>query len=349
MKEICIDLKKLYHINEDVQVLNLLDGYNSPLKETKRQLLNIIDFKITRFPDGQRTIKIGQFDLKKPVLLLTRIVNGEDLLLLGQVCDVLNRMMANYTVVITYLTAARSDRLFDHMQSLDLKVVVKTIDLYTREAEYVCILDAHNFSAVKRMSSNPDKYINISIYDHENHGNNVAFNTDIFAVIYGLETRGKNLIVVYPDDGASRTNVLGCDSITFEKERNLETGEIIRFKPKSYNYKVAQNIWPVRNQKIIGETQIEDHIKSCKDSEFIIVDDLCDGGSTFIKVSEWFEKNGLNPKECLSLITPHMVQEWGINRMCKTFKNVITTNSFENWQYSSAVNNNKNLIIASLY
>lgn len=349
MKELNIDLKKLYHVEDDVQVLNLLEGYESPIKDGERQLKNIIDFKIIRFPDGQKTIKIGDIDLKKPVLVLTRITNGEDLLMIGRVCDILNRIVANYKIVITYLTSARSDRLFDNKQSLDLNVVVKTLDLYTEEAECVYILDTHNFSAVKRMSKNPSKYFNISIYDHENHGNNAAFNTDIFASIFGLETRGKNLIVVYPDAGASRTDVWGCDSIVFEKERYLETGAIIRFKPKSYNYKIAQHIWPTRHQEIIGEVQIEDHIKSCKDAEFIIVDDLCDGGTTFVKVSEWFEKNGLNPKERLSLITPHMVQEWGINRMCKTFKNVITTNSFENWQRSSAVNSNKNLVIVSLY
>lgn len=349
MKKLNIDLRKLYHIDEKVQVVNLLRYSNDGSRDdTKSRFENEIELSITTFPDKQKTIRLYNLDFKRPVIVLCRIVTGDDLINLGKICDILNRNVVNYKIVITYLSSARSDRLFNSLQSVDLKVVVAALDTFCIESCGVYILDTHNFKAVQRMSRKPSLYTNISVYEDENHGNSVSIYTDIFANVFGLENRNR-IVVVYPDKGSSRTKVWGCDTITFDKERNIETGEIISFKPIQYKQKDEHRIILSPSPRTVVETSEEDIIKTVKlfnNVEYVVVDDLCDGGSTFINIAKWFENNGVNPKERISLITPHMVQEWGVNRMCNTFKNVITTDSYDLW---SKKIDRDNLIVATLY
>ena len=61
----------------------------------------------------------------------------------------------------------------------------------------------------------------------------------------------------------------------------------------------------------------------------LVVDDLCDGGGTFIGISEKLRKE-LRPSE-LSLFVTHAIQKQGIEKVAKCYDKVFITNSYKNW------------------
>lgn len=91
----------------------------------------------------------------------------------------------------------------------------------------------------------------------------------VFSDSYALETVGKfhseilnHDVICYPDKGArDRYGAYGLPTVYCEKVRNQQTGEILGLNLVSGNV-------DIRNKRIL------------------IIDDICDGGMTFIKVAE---------------------------------------------------------------
>lgn len=60
----------------------------------------------------------------------------------------------------------------------------------------------------------------------------------------------------------------------------------------------------------------------------MVVDDLCDGGGTFIGIHNILKK--LNPSS-ISLWITHAVQLSGIEKVAAIYDKVYITNSYKNW------------------
>lgn len=295
-------------IKSNYKVINLLDSlYNGP---------NKVKYDLINFPDGQTSIEIKEvIDQKKEYYLITRLSTPKDFFLLGSIADIFERYEKELNIVITYLSTARSDRLFTTNRPVDLKVVVKILEGMLKSYHKIVFIDIHNFDAVLKYSnrSNSPIYRNCSLYYH----NEIL-----------QEVRSPNVTLIFPDKGALR-NPLSSHSnikkIVMEKVRLVMTGEIVSLKiADGYD----QNLDP--------------------NSEYIIIDDLCDGGSTFVRIANFLKDNNIDPKEKCKLIVPHMVQYNGIKRMSDTFKEVITTNSFFNWEYDNRISNLNNVKIIKL-
>lgn len=326
--------KRKYNIDKNTQIINLLGNVNKKEELFKDNI--ILKYHVKKFPDGQKSLSIiSNIDLKKHITIICRIKSGNDLLLLGQVTNILHRLRANYSVVVTYLTAARSDRVFNLYQSLDLEIVMSMLDKLTSEAEEVIILDPHNFKAIKRLSQNKSKYKNISI-----HAESVSeFQDDLIANIFGFHQKGK-IVVVYPDEitfkRLPKTNkkYMVFNEISEKNDKKL--------KPEKFCQDASMFISSTNNT-IFDENEIIETLKYKPEYQYIIVDDLCDDGSTFINIAKWFEESGIDPKTHISLLVTHMVQNEGLNLMCNIFKTVITTNSY--CEYEHMENKPKNLNI----
>lgn len=112
--------------------------------------------------------------------------------------------------------------------------------------------------------------------------------------------------IVAPDMGAKkkasefalRTGAFGV--ITCYKERNLSTGEIT-------------------SQGIIGAEDVP------KGAKLFVLDDICDGGRTFVGVRELLTK--LEP-ETVELAVTHGIFSYGTDVVAKIFDKVYTTNSW---------------------
>lgn len=74
-----------------------------------------------------------------------------------------------------------------------------------------------------------------------------------------------------------------------------------------------------------------------------MVDDLCDGGGTFIGIAELLRKE-LNPKS-LTLAVTHAIQKGGIEKVAKVYDKVVITNSYKDWQNEDLPDNVKVEII----
>lgn len=69
--------------------------------------------------------------------------------------------------------------------------------------------------------------------------------------------------------------------------------------------------------------EVSDRIKeACKDKICLIVDDLCDGGGTFLAIADQIE-----PKY-LTLVVTHGVFSKGLNSLANKFNMIVTTDSF---------------------
>lgn len=129
-------------------------------------------------------------------------------------------------------------------------------------------------------------------------------------------------IIVAPDLGALKkaekfASYVGARGvIAFNKKRNLATGEII-----------GQEMISVGNT-VIGEYE-----------KFLVLDDICDGGRTFVGVAEHI-RAGWNP-ERLELAVTHGIFSYGKEVVTDVYDKVYTTNSF----ITALTNNNKLKVI----
>lgn len=110
--------------------------------------------------------------------------------------------------------------------------------------------------------------------------------------------------ICFPDKGAQdRYNLFnGGNNLVCEKVRDVDTGELKEFK--------------VVNPEVF------------KGGEITVVDDLCDGGGTFIGLAPKLRE--LNPTK-LRLVVTHAVQLNGIKRVAEVYDEVVITNTYEDW------------------
>ena len=100
-----------------MQILNLINKEKSD-----------IDYSISKFPDGEVQITLGEFSHKDGVMVICRITNSEELFVLMQVCDILRRHGVKFDIVIYYLMSMRMDRVMDFNRPFSLSIVCGILD-----------------------------------------------------------------------------------------------------------------------------------------------------------------------------------------------------------------------------
>lgn len=257
-----------------MQILNLTN------KEASQ-----ISYAISHFPDGEVIIKLGDINRKDSVWVICRITNAEELFILMQVGDILNRQGIEWHLNILYLMSMRMDRVIDFNQPFSLNVVANMIK--SLNPKEIGVVHPHSKRTLELLHA---------INTVETH----------FWLLDGI--RNETFQVCFPDNGAfERYQKMYAQSHTppliGAKKRNTETGKI----------------------ESIVITNPEDY----KGVPIMIVDDLCDGGGTFLGIAEAIRKIDENAKISISLI--HMVNPKGIENLSKTFDNVFFTNSYKDW------------------
>ena len=255
-----------------------------------------IDYNIIHFPDGevQLDIKDNLVNFKNRIVVVTRICNANDLFILLQAQDILERHCIDYEIVITYLMTQRSDRLFSFGRPFSLNIVMKLL-----KGTCVYILEPHNFDAILRCAAT-----DVDSLDYDSR-----------VIKYEREAEQGTTAILYPDAGAKERYEPVYQRppemyLVGEKVRDVSTGNII-----DYNIKQFDGCEPV----------LPDTVK-----KIVIVDDLCDGGRTFITALEKLKKIAKpGVKICLDIV--HAVQEQGLRNVCGAFDEVVVTNSYADW------------------
>ena len=183
-----------------MKTLNLINGAQSN-----------IGYHITTFPDGEQHIVLHDIDRKEMIKVICRIANAEDLFILAQVGDILNRQGVEFSILITYLMGARMDRVIDYNQSFSLKVVTDTIN--SMNPVEVELVEPHSLRAVKLLKNCRYSLINI-----------LSIKSDVICLPdAGAFERYRPQLEQLPKE--HWPVILLC-----EKERDPETGKLTGFK-----------------------------------------------------------------------------------------------------------------------
>lgn len=269
-----------------MQILNLINKEKSD-----------IDYSISKFPDGEVQITLDGINHKDRALVKCRITNAEELFIVMQVADILNRHAVIWQLDVYYLMGSRMDRVMDFNRPFTLRIMANVLN-------NLGAFNVNVFVPHSDRSSLEGFHKSVSIPKE------VGIALDEFDADSIVSYSGYCLIV--PDKGAY--NRLGFEAreyyhnniVVVNKVRDIATGKIQKIE--------------ITNPDVVLSTN----------KKFIIVDDLCDGGGTFCGIAEEIRK--IKPDAKLSIFVTHMVNLRGIENLSKTFDHVWFTNSYKDWK-----------------
>ena len=267
-----------------------------------------IKYKISKFPDGQQSITLDLentiFSSEAQSVVITSRLNSfldleliicanQALIELGNVNLVFK--LKEISLYVPYFLGARSDRKFLKGQSNYLKTVICPI-INSQNFSRVTILDPHS-DVLEACLNNFQKT------------SNVNFATFSIKDLTGY-LRNDNITLVSPDAGALKKiydvaqSVECTDVIVANKLRDLKTGKIIRTEVPGINHEPGSKT-------------------------FVICDDICDGGRTFVEIAKAIKD--IRPKEIFNdniyLVVTHGIFSAGFEELEKYFTGIYTTNS----------------------
>lgn len=271
-----------------------------------------IKYKVTSFPDGQQDVTLDkttldQMSVTQEVTILSRFNSFRDYELIAATTAAARRMgFKTVHLKLPYLLGARSDRKFvDGGTSYLVDVVAPAINLLNFES--VTVLDVHSDVAAACIK-NLVPVDNCTLVKH---------------ALENLEVKEGNYALVSPDAGALKKVYKVAEFVNY-------TGEVIVCsKHRGTDGRLSNTVVPVTDEDLR--------------KDLIIVDDICDGGRTFINISEAInvkraEFLAANPDVKIAgfgrviLIVTHGIFSAGFETLVKYFNNIVTTDSVKTFE-----------------
>jgi ribose-phosphate pyrophosphokinase len=197
----------------------------------------------------------------------------------------------NVKLNVPYFLGARSDRKFESGTSSYLKTVICPI------------INAQNFSRVTVLDPHSD-VLEACLNNYHKHNNHRLAKDALSDIDTNKDV--SELCLVSPDAGAYKkifdvAKKFGIENIiTATKVRDIRSGNIIRTEI------------PTLNQH--------------EDLKYVIIDDICDGGRTFIELAKAIK--GSRPSAKVYLIVTHGIFSAGFKELSQYFERIYTTNSY---------------------
>lgn len=266
------------------------------------------EFKFWKFPAGE----IGCRHLRStsPKVISARLTNSEELIKLCLAVDAIKNKPLEIPkhLNINYMPYARQDKVHEFGDSFSLRVIVGIIDNLGFES--VGILDPHSDVAANLFTKT-----RVIVHNGSSHFRSYVKSWD-----------HKKTIMVVPDVGARKrceqwANVTDITQLVqVFKKRDPATGKITKLE--------------------IPGCPIDSYWQQY--DRFIIADDICDGGGTFIGIAKELESLGIkNLREKLYLYTTHGVySNDAVSRLREYFAGLGCTNSFQEFDLRWQENNN---------
>jgi len=255
-----------------------------------------ISFKHSKFPDGQQTIDITSapaFVKSRDVKIYSRLNNFRDLEVIICANQALRELaVSSVSLYVPYFMGARSDRKFAEGGVNYLKQVICPI-INAQKFDSVIVLDPHS-DVLEACLNNYEKIDNHLIVKNA------------LTDIDNKDGAQDRIVLVSPDAGAYKkifdvARKFGIDKIiTANKVRDMKTGNILRTEI------------PVLDQH-------EKH-------KYVIVDDICDGGRTFIELAKAIHDS--RPTAEVYLVVTHGIFSNGFLELSREIKKVYCTNSY---------------------
>lgn len=256
-------------------------------------------FERVRYPDGQISAKWipGKYDdnplAHKNYTIKERINSYEDLFYICAIADVLHHRgtIGLYDLFIPCLFGQRSDRRFNEDQSFDLKLITDLINHCGFNE--VKILDPHSdvsmalLDDVVKVSSFP--YVQDSVMDIRQK-----------MCDEGLSPGFEDIILISPDAGAYKK--------VFEYGASLRMPVVGAMKHRDPDGTISMSF-----------------THDVKGKDCLIVDDLCDGGATFVSLAEVLKLQGARK---VYLYVTHGIFSKGFEKLYRDISHIYCTNSY---------------------
>jgi ribose-phosphate pyrophosphokinase len=259
-----------------------------------------IPYELITFSDGQVHFKLTspkEIEYEDTVWINSRFSWNDLQVILAAYASLREAYVKDIGLHIPYFLGARSDRKFQEGGCNYIKDVIAPI-INDLELSCVTVLDPHS-DVVEACISNLDKDDNVDL---------VKWALDDLYPNPCLLTFDQPFFLVSPDAGALKkvyhlAEQIGYDHdiIVASKHRDIKTGKILSTEVKV----------PL--------------VTTGKD--FIIVDDICDGGRTFIEIAKEIRKQVDNAK--IYLIVTHGIFSAGLTELEQYFERIYTTNSVQ--------------------
>jgi ribose-phosphate pyrophosphokinase len=277
-------------------------------------------YEISRFPDGQQSLRLIEdgyntfqslrdSDQAHGITLKSRLNTFSDLELIICATQALKEVgVKNIELYIPYCIGARSDRKFMEGGINYVKTVIAPI-INSQGYSKVTILDPHS-DVLEACINNFEKIDNIDL---------VSFALVDYFLSKGFETWSaenfENVRFISPDAGALKKVFHVAEAVKYRNEviiaskhRNLETGKI-------------------------DYTNVPMSVHDA-DKDVFIIDDICDGGRTFIEIAKAVDEvrklSSSVKRENYGknyLIVTHGIFSFGFDFLVKHFDGIYCTNS----------------------
>jgi ribose-phosphate pyrophosphokinase len=254
-----------------------------------------IKYKISKFPDGQQSVEIDPATvvLTQPIEISSRFTSFRSLeLIISATQDLYELGVKDISLYVPYFLGARSDRKFAKGASNYLKTVVCPI-INSQKYSKVVVMDAHS-DVLEACLDRFEKASNVSVVSFALQG-----------IDHG-DCPKEDIVIVSPDAGALKKiyDVAKAFSlpnvITAGKVRDIASGVIVK-------------------------TEVPD-ISKYAGKKFLIIDDICDGGRTFIELVKAIREQ--QPyAECYLCVT-HGIFSAGLKELNQHFNGIFCTNSY---------------------
>lgn len=278
-----------------MKVLNLTEGFD-PFN--KQNTIASLGFKKFIFSGGEPHIKlegrsmIGTWGVGEELMVTTRLNCMEDLGMLMVAIDAIKNTLfkGQIHLFIPYFPGARQDRLMVGGEPLTVKVYADIIN--AMELASVTIFDPHS-------DVTPALINNCQVLDNHNIVNQCLVRIDI-------EIGEHPFRIISPDAGSNKK----IDKLMIHL---------------SQHWKVPLTKCDKHRQQSTGKLSgFEVYAEDLNGVDCVIVDDICDGGGTFIGLAEELKKKNAGD---LYLIVSHGIFSKGLKELSKHFKHIYTTDS----------------------
>lgn len=256
-----------------------------------------IDYKISRFPDGQQTIDLLNWEIidkyVDPIKIKSRLNSFLDLELILCATQAIRSINSTREIhlYVPYLLGSRSDRKFQEGGINYLKQVICPI------------INSQNYSSVTIMDQHSD--VLEACLNNFKKENNFKLAKLALSSIDNKDHSQDRICLVSPDAGAYKkvydvAKLFGIENIiTATKVRDLKTSNILRTEI------------PILDQH--------------DDLKYVIIDDICDGGRTFVELAKVIKN--FKPTAQIYLIVTHGIFSAGFEELSEYLDGIFCTNS----------------------
>jgi ribose-phosphate pyrophosphokinase len=270
------------------------------LTEKSREIgIKHLEFKVSKFPDGQQTIDLPhKSDITEEVTIKSHLNTFRDLeLIICATAALKNLNTPNIHLYVPYFIGGRSDRKFVDGGVNYLKDVISPI-INLQGYKSVTVLDPHS----DVLEATLDRFKKID---------NIRLVKWTLTDIDNTNEAREKIVLVSPDSGALKKvyNVaekFQIDNIIIaNKHRDIKTGKITH-------------------------TDVPGLDNEPGEKKYVIIDDICDGGRTFIEIAKVILEK--RPKSIygteIYLVVTHGIFSAGFLELSKYFDRIYSTNSY---------------------